>query len=93
MDETDQVTYAFHDFEDLLRMAKVINPLLTNGGTLYSYKNKWILLLDAADMEDKQLQLIVAVLSEYGERLRLRKPCLRNMAKRSLNPMREGALR
>ncbi|ALS22713.1 MULTISPECIES: genetic competence negative regulator [Paenibacillus] len=67
MDETDQVTYAFHDFEDLLRMAKVINPLLTNGGTLYSYKNKWILLLDAADMEDKQLQLIVAVLSEYGE--------------------------
>lgn len=67
MDEMDQVTYAFHDFEDLLRLAKVINPLLTDGGTLYSYKNKWILLIDAADMEDKQLQLIVAVLSEYGE--------------------------
>ncbi|MBP1155231.1 MULTISPECIES: genetic competence negative regulator [unclassified Paenibacillus] len=67
LDETDQVTYAFHDFEDLLRLAKVINPLLTDGGTLYSYKNKWILLIDAADMEDKQLQLIVAVLSEYGD--------------------------
>lgn len=67
MDETDQVTYAFHDFEDLLRLAKVINPLLTDGGTLYSYKNKWILLLDAAEMEEKQLQSIVAVLSEYGD--------------------------
>lgn len=67
MDEMDQVTYAFHDFEDLIRLAKVINPLLTDGGTLYSYKNKWILLIDAADMEDKRLQLIVAVLSEYGE--------------------------
>lgn len=67
MDETDHVTYAFHDFEDLLRLAKVINPLLTDGGTLYSYKNKWVLLIDAEEMEDKQLQLIVAVLSEYGD--------------------------
>ncbi|MCZ8520568.1 MULTISPECIES: genetic competence negative regulator [Paenibacillus] len=67
MDETDQITYAFHDFEDLLRMAKVINPLLIDGGTLYSFKNKWILLLDAVDMEEKRLQAIVAVLSEFGE--------------------------
>ncbi|AEI41311.1 genetic competence negative regulator [Paenibacillus mucilaginosus] len=67
MDETDQITYAFHDFEDLLRMAKVINPLLIDGGTLYSFKNKWILLLDAVDMEEKRLQSIVAVLSEFGE--------------------------
>ncbi|CAG7641476.1 genetic competence negative regulator [Paenibacillus allorhizosphaerae] len=67
MDETDQVTYAFHDFEDLLRMAKVLNPLLTDGGSLYSYKDKWILLLDAEEMDEKQLQSIVAVLSEFGE--------------------------
>ncbi|TVY11584.1 genetic competence negative regulator [Paenibacillus cremeus] len=67
MDETDQITYAFHDFEDLLRMAKVVNPLLIEGGTLYSYKNKWILVLDAVEMEDKRLQSIVAVLSEFGE--------------------------
>ncbi|KZE74150.1 adaptor protein [Paenibacillus elgii] len=67
MDETDEIIYAFHDFEDLLRLAKVINPLLTDGGTLYSYKNKWVLLLDAVEMEEKRLQSVVAVLSEFGE--------------------------
>lgn len=67
LDETDQVTYAFHDFEDLLRLAKVIEPMLTDGGTLYAYKNKWILLLDAKPMDEKKLQSVVAVLSEYGE--------------------------
>ncbi|MED4601426.1 genetic competence negative regulator [Paenibacillus validus] len=67
LDETDQVTYAFHDFEDLLRLAKVIGPMLTDGGTLYAYKNKWILLLDAEPMDEKKLQSVVAVLSEYGE--------------------------
>ncbi|MCZ8512908.1 genetic competence negative regulator [Paenibacillus filicis] len=67
MDETDQITYAFHDFEDLLRMAKVVNPLLIEGGTLYSYKGKWILLLEAVEMEESRLQAVVAVLSEFGE--------------------------
>ncbi|MUG71692.1 genetic competence negative regulator [Paenibacillus validus] len=67
LDETDQVTYAFHDFEDLLRLAKVIGPMLTDGGTLYAYKNRWILLLDAEPMDEKKLQSVVAVLSEYGE--------------------------
>ncbi|MNO09772.1 Adapter protein MecA 2 [compost metagenome] len=34
---------------------------------MYSYKNKYILLLDAEPMDEKKLQSIVAVLSEYGE--------------------------
>ncbi|MEK8127432.1 genetic competence negative regulator [Paenibacillus filicis] len=67
LEETDQVTYAFNDFEDLLRLAKVMAPMLTDGGTLYAYKNKWILLLDAEAMDEKKLQAVVAVLSEYGE--------------------------
>jgi adapter protein MecA 1/2 len=67
LEETDQVTYAFNDFEDLLRLAKVMEPMLTDGGALYSYKNKWILLLDAEAMDEKKLQAVVAVLSEYGE--------------------------
>ncbi|SDC39437.1 adapter protein MecA 1/2 [Paenibacillus sp. UNCCL117] len=67
LEETDQVTYAFADFEDLLRLAKVMEPMLADGGTLYAYKNKWILLIDAESMDEKKLQAVVAVLSEYGE--------------------------
>jgi adapter protein MecA 1/2 len=67
LDETDEITYAFHDFEDLLRMSKVLNPLLIDGGTLFSYKNKWILHLDAVEMDENRLHGVIAILSEYGE--------------------------
>ncbi|QGQ96910.1 genetic competence negative regulator [Paenibacillus psychroresistens] len=69
LEESDLISYAFHDFEDLLSMAKVINPLLVDGGILFSYKNKWILQLEPVDMEEKEsrYQALIAVLSEYGE--------------------------
>ncbi|WNQ09313.1 genetic competence negative regulator [Paenibacillus aurantius] len=69
LEQTDVISYAFRDFEDLLRMAKVIQPLLTDGGVLYSYKDRWILVLDPGDLEesDSRYQAQIAVLSEFGE--------------------------
>ncbi|MFD0867752.1 Adapter protein mecA 2 [Chlamydia abortus] len=69
LEQSDTISYVFHDFEELLRMAKVINPLVKDGGTLYSYQNKWILQLDPAGMDEKDsnYQAIIAVLSEYGD--------------------------
>ncbi|OXM88092.1 genetic competence negative regulator [Paenibacillus rigui] len=67
LEQTDQISYVFHDFEDLLRMAKVLNPLITDGGMLFSYKNKWFLQLDAVDMDESGYQAVIAVLSEFGE--------------------------
>ncbi|WP_010273907.1 genetic competence negative regulator [Paenibacillus senegalensis] len=69
LEQSETISYVFHDFEDLIRMAKVIKPLAHQGGTLYSYQNKWILLLDPDGMDEKEqrYQAIIAVLSEYGE--------------------------
>lgn len=69
LEESDLISYAFHDFEDLLSMSKVINPLLVDGGILFFYQNKWILQLEPVDMDEKEsrYQALIAVLSEYGE--------------------------
>ncbi|MEX2460962.1 MAG: genetic competence negative regulator [Paenibacillaceae bacterium] len=69
LEESDLISYVFQDFEDLLSMAKLINPLLVDGGILFSYQNKWILQLEPVDMEEKEsrYQALIAVLSEYGE--------------------------
>lgn len=69
LEESELISYAFSDFEDLLRMAKVINPLLTEGGTLFSYKGKWILQVEPVDLEEKdsRYQALIAVMSEFGE--------------------------
>jgi adapter protein MecA 1/2 len=67
MEQSDEITYAFRDFEDLLRVAKIINPLLINGGTLYAYKERYVLRLEPIDMEEQKYMALIAVLSEYGE--------------------------
>lgn len=67
LEQSDQISYVFHDFEDLVRMAKVLQPMVTDGGILFSYKNKWFLQLDAVDMEESGYQAVIAVLSEYGD--------------------------
>jgi adapter protein MecA 1/2 len=67
LEQSDLVCYAFKDFEDLLQGAKVINPLLMEGGILYFYKGKYILQLEPIDLEENKYQALIAVLSEYGE--------------------------
>lgn len=69
LEHSELISYAFHEFEDLLRMSKVILPIVDNGGTLFSYQNKWILQLEPLDIDEKdsRYQAIIAVLSEFGE--------------------------
>ncbi|MFE5317141.1 genetic competence negative regulator [Paenibacillus sp. NPDC056579] len=67
LEQSDQISYVFHDFEDLIRMAKVLNPLVTDGGTLFSYKNRWFLLLNADELDESGYQAVIAVLSEFGD--------------------------
>ncbi|WP_282935659.1 genetic competence negative regulator [Paenibacillus sp. RC67] len=69
LEQTDQISYVFHDFEDLLRMAKVLNPLVadSDGGILFSYKNKWFLQLNSDELDESGYQAVIAVLSEFGD--------------------------
>jgi adapter protein MecA 1/2 len=67
LEQTDLISYSFHELEDLLQMSKVINPHLIEGGTLYSYKNKYILQIEPIDIDEQRLQNIISILSEFGE--------------------------
>src|SRR5690554_642615 len=67
LEQSDIISYAFHDFEHLLSAAKLINKYLMDGGTIFSYRNKWILQLEPIEMEDHQYQVLIALLSEFGE--------------------------
>lgn len=67
LEQTDLISYAFRDFEDILRASKVIHSLQIMQGTLFSYKNKWILQMQPEEMEEPKYQALIAVLSEYGE--------------------------
>jgi adapter protein MecA 1/2 len=69
LEHSELISYAFRDFEDLIRLARVLNPLLPEGGTLFSYKDKWILQVEPVELEenDSKYQAVIAVMSEFGE--------------------------
>ncbi|MVP00071.1 MULTISPECIES: genetic competence negative regulator [Paenibacillus] len=81
LEQSDIISYAFRDFEDLLRAAKVIKPMLTDGGALYTYKNKWILQLEPTELPEAKFQTLIAVLSEYGDATNVTKAVLEEYGK------------
>jgi len=67
LEQSDIITFVFKDFEDVIRVSKIINPIVNDGGALYKYNDKWILQFEQMDLEETQFQNLIAVLSEYGE--------------------------
>ncbi|TCS84115.1 genetic competence negative regulator [Tepidibacillus fermentans] len=67
LEESDSIIFAFKDFEDVLSAAKTINPYLMYGGTLYHYKEHYILIIDPIDVRDNGVETFIALLSEFGE--------------------------
>lgn len=67
LEQSEHITYAFNDFEHLVSAANLINKYLMDGGSIYTYKDEWILQLAPLDLEDLQYEALIAILSEYGE--------------------------
>ncbi|WP_232696291.1 genetic competence negative regulator [Brevibacillus daliensis] len=67
LEESDLIIYAFRDFEDVVEVSHRINSMLVDGGSLYSYQDKYYLVLEEVDLEQDKYQHLIAILSEYGE--------------------------
>ncbi|MCS1350956.1 genetic competence negative regulator [Mechercharimyces sp. CAU 1602] len=66
MEESDEISFRFGDFEDLIQAAKRAETLGITGGKVFSYKDKYYLLMDVKE-DTQYLQGFVALLSEFGE--------------------------
>jgi adapter protein MecA 1/2 len=66
VEQTDMISYAFYEFDELVRAAESVLPFF-KGGTLYHYNNAYILQIDAEEMNDVQANRIVSLLSEFAE--------------------------
>lgn len=67
MEESELVIYAFTDFEYLIQAVHRLHDFLQDMGKVYHYKNRYYLVLDPADIEEKSYDRMIAILSEYGE--------------------------
>lgn len=62
LDESDDIFYEFATLEDIIQLSISLTHLNISGGILYSYENKFYLLLDEVDNNHN----FIAILSEYG---------------------------
>jgi len=66
LEQSDLISYAFSEFEHLVQAANAVRRL-TQGGVLYHYRSQYVLVIDPEFIEESDMQLVVAILSEYGE--------------------------
>ncbi|THE15058.1 genetic competence negative regulator [Bacillus timonensis] len=64
LDESKDIFYEFHTFEDVIQLSTRLNSLSIDGGRLYSYENYFYLLLE--DHVSLQTENIIAILAEFG---------------------------
>ncbi|MFX3624749.1 MAG: genetic competence negative regulator [Ectobacillus sp.] len=64
LDESDDILYEFNSFEDVISLSKRLYPLGITGGKLYSFHNRFYLLLedDATILSEN----LIALLAEFG---------------------------
>ncbi|WP_027417459.1 genetic competence negative regulator [Aneurinibacillus terranovensis] len=67
LEESDDVVYSFSDFEHLVELAHRINAKLIDGGSIYAYNGRYYLFLEELEMERKDYDNLISILSEYGE--------------------------
>jgi adapter protein MecA 1/2 len=66
LDESDDVFYEFRSFEHVISLAGRLSIMGVTGGKLFSYLDRFYLLLEEADFGANELDTIIAVLAEFG---------------------------
>jgi adapter protein MecA 1/2 len=66
LDESDDVFYEFRSFEHVISLASRLSIMGITGGKLYSYSDRFYLLLEEVDFAPNDLDTIIAVLAEFG---------------------------
>ncbi|WP_449536779.1 genetic competence negative regulator [Ferdinandcohnia sp. Marseille-Q9671] len=64
LDESKDIFYEFHTFEDVIQLSTRLNSISVEGGKLYSYKDYFYLLLE--ENAKTNTENVIAILAEFG---------------------------
>lgn len=82
LEQTDTITFAFKDFEYVLAAAKILDSYNLPEAALYSWKQLWVLRIEAVNLDEILYQNVVAILSEYGESVSVTQAVLEEYGKK-----------
>lgn len=67
LDECDDILFSFKELEDIIRVCHKLIPFVENEGKLYTYQGRYYLLFEDIAVEESVYDLMIAILSEFGE--------------------------
>ncbi|MBP1969634.1 adapter protein MecA 1/2 [Virgibacillus natechei] len=66
LDESEELIFSFEDFEDVIRVATYLSSLSIDGGQVYYMDSLYYMLLNDYDLQDKDKEDIIAIMSEHS---------------------------
>jgi len=67
LDESNELIFAFKEFEDVIQVAGYLSSLAIEGGQVYYFEDQYYMILDDLDLEDKNKEDIIAIMSEFSQ--------------------------
>ncbi|WP_202080041.1 genetic competence negative regulator [Caldalkalibacillus salinus] len=67
LDECDDVLFSFKDLEDVISVCHKLHPFVEKEGKLFRYHQRYYLLFEDLTLEETVYDLVIAILSEFGE--------------------------
>jgi adapter protein MecA 1/2 len=68
LEQSDQVLYTFTDFDDVVMVSKMLQTAnLIEPGRLYTYRNRYVLVIEPEELDQQRYGALIAILAEYGE--------------------------
>jgi adapter protein MecA 1/2 len=67
LDECDDILFSFQDLDDIIHVCHKLLPFVENEGQLYTYHGRYYLLFEEIAVEESVFDLMIAILSEFGD--------------------------
>ncbi|WP_042223567.1 genetic competence negative regulator [Oceanobacillus manasiensis] len=66
LDESKELIFSFSDFENIIQVASYLSQIGISGGQVYFMQGTYYMLLDDNDLEEKNKEDVIAIMSEYS---------------------------
>lgn len=66
LDESQELIFSFEDFEEVIQVAASLSALAIEGGQVYYMEDRYYMLLTETDLNDRNKENIIAIMSEYA---------------------------
>lgn len=67
LDESNELIFAFEEFEDLIQLSSYLSSISIDGGQVYYMDQCYYMLFNEQDLKDQEKEDVIAIMSEFSQ--------------------------